>query len=115
MRTGIITLAMLPWAGAAAAHAFLDVADPPVGSTGAAPRQVVITFTQSVEPVFSTISVVNAAGARVDRGAPHPGSDPQHLVVELPTLPPGRYHVFWRAVSIDTHRTQGDYMFTVAP
>jgi methionine-rich copper-binding protein CopC len=37
------------------------------------------------------------------------------LGVSLPPLAPGRYRVAWRAVSVDTHVTAGDYAFDVGP
>ena len=54
---------------AAQAHAFLDHASPLVGSTvRAAPHEVVMTFTQNLEPAFSTAQVTDSSGARVDQG-----------------------------------------------
>ncbi|HJS62184.1 MAG TPA: copper resistance protein CopC, partial [Pseudolabrys sp.] len=29
--------------------------------------------------------------------------------------PPGTYKVFWRVLSVDTHRAQGDFTFRVGP
>jgi methionine-rich copper-binding protein CopC len=31
------------------------------------------------------------------------------------TLPPGVHTLTWRAVSVDTHHTQGDFQFAVTP
>ena len=102
---------------AALAHAFLRSAVPSVGSTiQAAPNQVEITFTEGVEPSFSTIAVQNAAGKRVDKGDVHtaPGKD-THLIVGLSPIPPGTYKVVWHATATDTHKTEGSFSFTVAP
>ena len=57
---------MFPLAPVAArAHAFLDHASPLVGSTvPAAPHEVVLTFTQNLEPAFSTAQVTDSSGAR---------------------------------------------------
>ena len=47
---------------AAHAHAFLDHASPRVGSTVAiAPRELLLWFTEKLEPAFSTVEVRNAA------------------------------------------------------
>jgi methionine-rich copper-binding protein CopC len=43
-----------------------------------------------------------------------PGHDKQ-LVLVVPPLAPGRYRVSWHVVSVDTHRTEGEYTFTVGP
>jgi methionine-rich copper-binding protein CopC len=37
------------------------------------------------------------------------------MSVTLKPLAPGTYKVTWHAVSVDTHRTQGSYEFTVKP
>ncbi len=101
---------------AASAHAFLAKAVPGVGSTVAsAPAELFIDFTQGVEPAFSRIEVSDAAGARVDRNDAHTEGGDSRLAIGLKPLPPGRYLVSWQAVSVDTHRTQGSFSFTVAP
>lgn len=81
-----------------------------------APAQVRIWFDGALEPVFSTIKVVNADKQRVDKqdGRVNP-SDNTILEVSLPPLPPGRYQVFWGVVARDGHRTEGDFPFTVGP
>jgi methionine-rich copper-binding protein CopC len=35
------------------------------------------------------------------------------LHVALKPLSPGTYKVIWRVLSVDTHRTQGDFTFRV--
>ena len=35
------------------------------------------------------------------------------LVLPLPRLAPGRYRVRWHVVSVDTHRTEGSFEFSV--
>ncbi len=99
----------------ALAHAFLDHADPKVGATiDVSPTEVKIWFTQSVEPAFSSIQVADAQGAQRDKKDTHvDDKDKSLLVVSVPTLPPGVYTVTWRVVSVDTHRTQGHFEFTV--
>ena len=100
---------------AALAHAFLDHALPAVGATVAqAPTEVTLWFTQGLEPAFSGCAVTNAAGERVDTGqVTVDPKDPQELHVALKALPPGDYKVSWHVVSVDTHRTIGDFSFTV--
>jgi methionine-rich copper-binding protein CopC len=97
------------------AHAFLDHADPRVGSTVAGSQKVVkIWFTQELEPAFSAIQVFDDAGIEVDKQDSHvDDSDKTLLIVSLPPLPVGLYHVSWHVVSVDTHRTEGKFKFTV--
>ena len=98
----------------AQAHAFLDHASPRVGSTvHGSPPEVRLWFTQELEPAFSTLSVQDASGKRVDKGDAKVTQDT--IQVSLPSLVPGRYTVKWRALSVDTHVTEGDFTFEVAP
>ena len=77
-RSALLILPALVLATADAhAHAYLDRAEPRVGSSvSAAPRTLSLWFTQNLEPAFSTVQVVNAAGARVDQGKARIGGAP---------------------------------------
>ena len=98
------------------AHAFLDRAIPAVGSeVSSSPPSVTITYTEAVEPHFSTIEVRNAGGVRVDADDVHADDDGKRLVVGLHKLPPGKYTVVWHVTSVDTHKTEGSFVFTVTP
>jgi methionine-rich copper-binding protein CopC len=100
----------------ASAHAFLKTATPAVGSTVAqSPGQVVIDFTEGVEPRFSTIAVEDSQGKPVATGTPHLVGGDTHLAVDIKPLPPGTYTVVWHATATDTHKTQGKFTFTVQP
>ena len=117
-RPGLVALALLlSGAAGAGAHAFLDRADPRVGSTvRTPPAQVRIWFTEGLEPAFSAAQVLNEAGQRVDKADSQ--VDPSNrtlLRVSLPPLPPGTYKVIWRVLSVDSHVTEGDFTFRVAP
>ena len=112
----ILVLGTLLAAPPAFAHAFLERASPSAGAELRAPPAVVrITFTERVEAHFSTIEVRDAAGARLDAANPHADGAAETLAVDLPKLPPGTYTVIWHATSVDTHRTQGKFTFSVLP
>jgi hypothetical protein len=99
-------------ATAARAHAFLDHASPLVGSTvAAAPREVVLSFTQNLESAFSSVEVTDASGARVDQGNAQISGNTMQIGVK--PLPPGTYKVRWHVLSVDTHRTEGSFSFHV--
>ena len=110
-------VAAVAWVASApaAAHAFLDHADPRVGSTIAqSPPNVRLWFSQALEPAFSRVHVVDASGKTVDAGDAHvDASDKTLLSVTVPSLAPGTYRVQWRVVSVDTHVTEGDYTFEI--
>ena len=98
---------------AALSHAFLSEATPLVGgSTGIATR----VRLSLVALRFSGIDVTTGDGQAVPTkpAVVDPGNDRQ-LVLPLPPLAPGRYRVRWHVVSVDTHRTEGEYSFTVEP
>jgi copper resistance protein C len=98
--------------GAANAHAFLDHASPLVGSTvHSAPHEVTLSFTQNLEPAFSTVTVTDSKGARVDEGKAQVSGNTMRI--GLKPLGPGSYRVHWRALSVDTHTTEGNFSFTV--
>jgi len=101
----------------AQAHAFLDHAEPKVGSTVAAsPKVVKIWFTQKLEIAFSNVQVFDEAGNQVDkRDKKLDPSDQSLLLVSVPQLKPGKYKVSWRVVSVDTHVTSGTFTFEISP
>ena len=84
---------------AAFAHAFLDHAEPRVGSTvSTAPSEVVLVYNQKLEPAFSAVEVSDAKGARVDTGKP--AISGSTMRVGLKQLPPGTYKVRWHVLSV---------------
>jgi methionine-rich copper-binding protein CopC len=110
-----VVVALLAMAAPAWAHVFPDHSEPKVGHTlDAPPPAVRIWFDGAIEPVFSTLRVEDADKRRVDRNDAHvsPG-DRTLLEVSLPSLPSGRYQVFWSAVARDGHRTEGSFPFRV--
>jgi methionine-rich copper-binding protein CopC len=116
MRHVLFAVALLA-PGPALAHAFLESALPRVGSViPNAPHEVVLHFTQRLEPEFSRIEVQDAAGATVSAGPAHTeAGDAAALGVAVRPLAAGVYTVTWHATSVDTHKTQGKFHFTVAP
>jgi methionine-rich copper-binding protein CopC len=107
---------MLITTGIAWAHAYLDHASPRVGNTvSQAPKEVMLWFTEKIEPAFSTIEVRNEQGALVSSGKATVVGDRTQLRVPVKALPSGTYKVIWRVLSVDTHRTQGDFTFRVGP
>jgi methionine-rich copper-binding protein CopC len=109
----VTLVALLPFGPTVAmAHAFLDHAEPRVGSTvQSAPRELSLSFTQALEPAFSTVEVRDASGVRVDQGKARISADVMRI--GLKPLPPGTYKVQWRALSVDTHTTEGSFSFQV--
>lgn len=113
----LLVAPLIGYSAAARAHVFLDRALPAVGSTvQESPAAVNLWFTEAVKPAFSKIEVMDGAGRRVDRGDVRvDAKDPTILRVSLPPLAPGAYKVIWRVMSIDQHKTEGDYRFRLDP
>lgn len=104
-------------ATAAHAHAQLEKATPPVGGAVASPSEIRLKFSEGVEPRFSGIALASEDGAAAPLGPPSvdPTDNSVLIAKVVKTLPPGVYTVTWRAVSVDTHKTQGSFSFTVKP
>jgi len=121
MRSIVMTLTVGAVALGAAppsqAHAFLEHASPPVGSSmPSAPTVVTLWFTQDLEPAFSGVTVTNEAGQRVDlSNAQIPPGSQAKLQIGLKPLAPGTYLVSWHVVSVDTHPTEGTFTFEIKP
>jgi methionine-rich copper-binding protein CopC len=116
MRTFLIVIFSLAGLSLAQAHAFLDHADPKVGSTiKGSPSMVKIWFTEELEPAFSKIQVFDANGKEIDnKDVKVDSADKSLMSVSVPAaLPVGAYKVKWSAVAVDTHHTTGTFTFTV--
>lgn len=109
---GSILFLILVWVGSAAGHAFLDHAEPKVGSTVSAPPAVKIWFDSPIEPAFSSLDLfqqerkINLKAARVEE-------DESLLIVALPPLDPGPYRVKWKVLAKDGHVAEGEFDFRV--
>jgi methionine-rich copper-binding protein CopC len=109
---GLASLMLLTATSSAGAHAFLDRAEPRVGNSVAAPpREVTLWFTQKLEPAFSSVTVTNAKGERVDSGKARVNGN--QMSISLRPGGSGTYHVKWHVLSVDTHTTDGNFTFQV--
>lgn len=100
---------------AAFAHAFLDHATPGVGMTvSRSPSELTLSFTQGVVTAFSSVTVSGDGGSVPASKPVNDPSNQQIIHVRLGhALKPGSYTVTWHVLSVDTHRTEGSYRFTV--
>jgi methionine-rich copper-binding protein CopC len=101
----------------ALAHAHLSRSAPAASSkVTALPQDVTVWLTQDIEPAFSAIEVRDGAGAQVDKKDSHlDGGNGKILKVSLTPLPAGTYKVLWHVLSVDSHKTDGNFTFTVSP
>src|SRR5215831_18844807 len=91
---GLASLLLLFTTAVANAHAMLERAEPRVGNKIAAPpREVTLWFTQKLEPSFSSITVTNAAGERIDSGKARVSGN--QMSISLRPGGTGTYQVHW--------------------
>lgn len=111
----LATGALLLSPGSAWSHAALVRSSPARRAVlSQSPEQARLWFNESVEPRFSTVSVWDAGGTRVDlENAAVSTDDPKRLSVGLRPLRPGRYIITFRVLSVDGHVVEGDVRFEI--
>lgn len=114
----LLVLASLLWVAAtatsAAAHSVLARSEPAANaSLDAAPRRVVLSFSEPVDTAFSSATVTDAQGRRVSGNV---SLSPDRLVLQVPIagLSRGLYTVRWRVLSAaDGHISGGAFIFAL--
>jgi copper resistance protein C len=112
---GLIVMLIVGLPAMVGAHAALVKSTPARGTTVVQPPQrVELIFSERLEPAYSTLAVVDAAGQQVDLrdGALSP-ADTRRVSVSLPPLVPGTYTVRFRVLSVDGHIVESEFQFTV--
>ena len=108
-------LALMPSASAAFAHAHLESSTPAAGSTVASADELRLVFTEGVEQAFTKVVISHdQTPVAVSSLKTEPGNQKVLIVTPAQPLPAGTYQVKWNAVSVDTHKSAGDYSFTVS-
>jgi methionine-rich copper-binding protein CopC len=99
----------------ASAHAHLVRSTPAEGGTvKPAPTEVTLKFNERLEPSFSSAVIRDSNGKQVDKADAHVDkADRTTVRVSVPPLEAGVYTVEWRAMSSDTHKTNGAFKFQV--
>ncbi|MFD4621848.1 copper resistance CopC/CopD family protein [Streptomyces sp. NPDC058475] len=112
----VLALVLFGGVGGASAHAALTGTDPQDGSIlKSAPRQVTLTFSESVGLLDDSFRVLTPDNRRVHTGAPgHAGDRSSTARVTLPRgLGTGTFTVVWRVVSADSHPVSGAFTFSI--
>ncbi len=101
--------------GPANAHALLAESKPADGATvDEAPKEVLLTFTEALDPSLTVVHVLDASGARFELGKAEVPGIPTRARVALAPLVKGVYTVTWRTTSTaDGHTTVGSVAFGV--
>jgi len=105
-------LALLLGGGVAAAHTRLLSSDPADGSTrDTGPATVSLVFNETMEPGFSTVTVIGPDGT--DHRVGDVRADGGTVTVDVAPLgPAGRYEIGYRVISADGHPVTGSVSFT---
>ncbi|MBE0703629.1 MAG: copper homeostasis periplasmic binding protein CopC [Afipia sp.] len=103
--------------GGAYAHPELQLAEPAAGAATVSPKQIKIAFNEAIIARFSGVQLKDKTGKAIPTGksATDPANKKLLLVPITEKLAPGDYKVEWYAVSDDTHRVKGSYVFSVTP
>ncbi|MFJ9588886.1 copper resistance CopC/CopD family protein [Streptomyces acidicola] len=112
----VLVLFLLGGAGTASAHAAFRDSDPKDGVVlKSAPRQVTLSFTESVSLLDDSIRVLDPENRAVETGEPsRVGKRSDTVRATLPAgLDDGTYTVAWRVVSADSHPVSGALLFSV--
>lgn len=106
---------LVAWVGVALAHAELISTSPANQSVlDASPPEIVLRFSEGVDPIDPGIRLVDADGNDVEIGAVDQSAGGDTMRAEIPVeLGDGSYVVAWQAVSADSHRIRGAYTFSV--
>nr|WP_318381331.1 CopC domain-containing protein YobA [uncultured Enterobacter sp.] len=116
LRCALILTAGLFTAPSVFAHAHLKNQYPAANAqVDAAPQALTLSFSEGIEPQFSGVSLTGPKQETVKTGAVKRNeNDKMQLIVPLDQpLTPGQYTVDWHVVSVDGHKTKGDYTFSV--
>lgn len=110
-----ILVVALGWSGPVSAHADLVQTTP--GNQivlDQSPPEIVLTFSEAIDPIDPALRVVDADGNEVDLGSADQsrGDDTLGLVVD-DDLADGTYVVAWQALSADSHNIRGAFTFSV--
>ncbi|WP_191485048.1 copper homeostasis periplasmic binding protein CopC [Pseudomonas sp. FEN] len=110
----LLLLAGLASANAAFAHAHLKNASPAKDATVSAPAELRLVFSEGVEAALSKVEVSSAGNpVGLKSIATDPADKKTLIVTPAAPLPAGEYKVVWHAVSVDTHKSEGNYSFKV--
>jgi methionine-rich copper-binding protein CopC len=115
LQTSALLVSLMTATGALA-HAHLKNQTPAADSQAAdAPRALTLTFSEGVEAKFSGLTLTGPEQAKIATGpASVDEKDNTQLVVPLEQpLASGNYTVDWHVVSVDGHKTKGQYHFSV--
>jgi hypothetical protein len=113
IRSGLLVLLLAP--ALASAHAYLVRSAPAQRAVlYKSPAKIQLWFNERLEARFSSFALSDADGRPVETGkAEVPTGDSRQLSATVKPLPPGRYVVKYRVLSVDGHIVEDEFPFTI--
>lgn len=112
----LFSLAAATFSQQALAHAHLKGQYPAAdANVDASPQALTLTFSEDIEPAFSGVTVVddNQKAVALGEAERAPKMHNQLIVPVDKPLASGHYQVNWHVLSVDGHKTKGNYTFSV--
>ncbi|HHR5881003.1 copper homeostasis periplasmic binding protein CopC [Providencia rettgeri] len=98
------------------AHAHLKDQLPAEGAAlEQAPEAITLNFSEGIEVNFTKVNVTdeNKQVIKTGKAALDPSNNTKVIIPVESKLAAGKYDVQWSVVSVDGHKTKGNYSFTV--
>ena len=108
-----VGVGLLAMSGPGHAHSWLLSSTPAANAVVMSPRSLHLAFGEKVERELTGATVKCSGMELVVPGETVASPDGKVVEMVLPELPKGGCTVHWHAVSVDGHRTTGEFTFTV--
>ncbi|MEM6050206.1 CopC domain-containing protein YobA [Erwinia sp. P7711] len=112
----VFALALAVFSQQVSAHAHLKNQYPAANANvEASPQALTLTFSEDIEPAFSGVEIIDGNQKAIPL-AEAERAPRQHNQLIAPLKQPlvsGHYQVNWHVLSVDGHKTQGNYSFSV--
>ena len=110
----LVLVASLLTTTTAWAHAHLKSAEPAANSVVSSPASLSLSFSEALEVKFSGVKLNNADKQDIALGEATLSNGGKTLIVKpAQALPAGSYKLEWHVLSVDGHKTNGAYSFSV--
>lgn len=111
----IAAIAIVGWTSPVSAHAELLSSEPAADSIlPSSPGEIVLTFTEAVDPTDDAVRLVDADGEPIEIGPVTQDLGSDSITATIPDeLGNGSYVVAWSVVSADSHPIRGAFVFSV--
>ncbi|MCW8995769.1 MAG: copper resistance protein CopC [Psychromonas sp.] len=108
----IAILSLLLLSNLASAHSHLKLTFPEYGATlNKPPEELIFEFTSQVKLVRLKLTTQSGKAIKLER---KPSKEFETTInITLPSLDSGSYNVKWMAIGKDTHKMEGDFIFTI--